>query len=58
MQKIIGSYYAEYDHDTRLWSVLKQTEGKRKGPYTPIRYPTVVKIWFPRWVSSKLLKLA
>ncbi len=56
MQKIIGSYYAEYDYDTRLWSILKQTEGKSKGAYTIIRYPTLVKIWFPRWVSSKLLK--
>jgi len=63
MQKIIGQYYAEYDHDTRLWSILRREEGKSrryKGDprsWTPIRYPVIVKLWFPRWVSAKLLRL-
>ena len=50
MRKIIGKYYAEYDHDTRLWSILRREVGH---PY--IRYPVLVKLWFPRWVSSALL---
>lgn len=52
MQKIIGRYYAEYDHETRQWSILRR---EVSHPY--IRYPVIVKLWFPRWVSAKLLKL-
>ncbi len=60
MQKIIGKYYAEYDHETRLWSILRRELGKPQtshywGTIEPIRYPVLVKIWFPRWVSSALL---
>lgn len=61
MQNIFGRYYAEYDHETRLWSILRRTEGKTVynslGSITPIRYPVLVKLWFPRWVSAKLLRL-
>lgn len=62
MQKIFGRYYAEYDHETRQWSILRREYGKPtaydcRGTVTPIRYPVLVKLWFPRWVSAKLLRL-
>ena len=30
MQKIFGRYYAEYDHETRLWSVLREEHGTKR----------------------------
>ena len=61
MQKIFGRYYAEYDHETRLWSILRREYGETvynpMGSITPIRYPVIAKLWFPRWVSAKLLRL-
>ena len=64
MQKIFGRYYAEYDHETRLWSILRREYGTPRvydmghgSTVTPIRYPVIVKLWFPRWVSAKLLRL-
>jgi len=60
MQKIFGRYFAEYNHETRQWSILRRTDGKSRrtqwGTMTPIRYPVIVKLWFPRWVSAKLLR--
>ncbi len=61
MLKIIGRYYAEYDHDTRLWSILREEHGTKRrtewGTWSVIRHPVIVKLWFPRWVSARLLKI-
>ena len=62
MQKILGRYYAEYDHETRLWSILREETRDENveqsgGTWSVIRHPVIVKLWFPRWVSARLLKI-